>query len=118
VAQDDAVRAARMFQQLGIEVIGVVENMSYFVGDDGKEYDIFGRGGAEKMAQRLGLPYLGQLPIHMELRENSDAGDPTANFEGNETLKAELERLVDAFEKQVTVTSMRKQERTPTLTVR
>jgi len=118
VAQDDAVRAARMFQQLGIEVIGVVENMSYFVGDDGKEYDIFGRGGAEKMAQRLGLPYLGQLPIHMELRENSDAGDPTANFEGNETLKAELERLVDAFEKQVAVTSMRKQERTPTLTVR
>jgi ATP-binding protein involved in chromosome partitioning len=118
VAQDDAVRAARMFQQLGIEVIGVVENMSYFIGDDRKEYDIFGRGGAEKMAQRLGLPFLGQLPIHMELRENSDAGNPTANFEGNPTLKAELERLVDAFEKQVTVTSMRKQERTPTLTVR
>jgi ATP-binding protein involved in chromosome partitioning len=118
VAQDDAVRAARMFQQLGIEVIGVVENMSYFIGDDGKEYDIFGRGGAEKMAQRLGLPYLGQLPIHMELRANSDAGNPTANFEGNESLKTELERLVDAFEKQVQVTSMRRQDRTPTLTVR
>ncbi|MFG0276147.1 MAG: Mrp/NBP35 family ATP-binding protein [Phycisphaerales bacterium] len=118
VAQDDAVRAARMFQSLGIEVIGVVENMSYFIGDDGREYDIFGRGGAEKMAQRLGLPFLGQLPIHMELRANSDAGNPTANFEGNEALRAELERLVDAFEKQVTVTSMRKQERTPTLTVR
>lgn len=54
VAQDDAVRAAKMFEQLGIGVLGVVENMSYFIGDDGKEYDLFGRGGAERMAQRLG----------------------------------------------------------------
>src|SRR5690606_18243727 len=59
VAQDDAVRAARMFQQLNVDVLGVVENMSFFIGDDGKEYDIFGRGGAEAMAQRLNLPYLG-----------------------------------------------------------
>jgi len=118
VAQDDAVRAARMFQQLGVEVVGVVENMSYFVADDGKEYDIFGRGGAEKMAQRLALPYLGQLPIHMELRANSDAGDPTKNFEGSETLKTELEGLVDAFEKQCDLAGMRKRQRTPSLTVR
>jgi hypothetical protein len=54
-----------MFQQLGVEVLGVVENMSYFIGDDGKEYDIFGRGGAEQMAQRLGLPFLGAIPINM-----------------------------------------------------
>src|SRR5690606_4942682 len=83
VAQDDAVRATRMFQQLGIEVLGIVENMSSFIADDldpPREYDIFGRGGAQLMAQRLGLPFLGALPITIKLRENSDRGDPTANF--------------------------------------
>lgn len=81
VAQDDAVRAVRMFQTLHIEPLGVVENMSYFLGDDGKEYDLFGRGGAERMARRLGLPFLGAIPIRMALRMNSDAGDPSANFD-------------------------------------
>jgi ATP-binding protein involved in chromosome partitioning len=93
VAQDDAVRAVAMFRQLGVPVLGVVENMSYFVGDDGKEYDLFGKGGAAAMAGRLGLPVLGRIPIHMELRANSDAGDPTANFTGNPALARELESL-------------------------
>jgi ATP-binding protein involved in chromosome partitioning len=62
VAQDDALRAVRMFQQLDVEVLGIVENMSYFIGDDGKEYDIFGRGGAEQMAQRLGPALPGWHP--------------------------------------------------------
>ncbi len=103
VAQDDAVRAAGMFRQLNVPVLGVVENMSYFIGDDGKEYDIFGRGGAAQMATRLGLPLLGTIPIHMELRVNSDAGNPTANFTGNPRLAAELDamtqHLVDEVEK-------------------
>ncbi|MFG0257881.1 MAG: P-loop NTPase [Phycisphaerales bacterium JB043] len=115
VAQDDAVRAARMFQQLDIDVLGVVENMSYFIGDDGKEYDLFGRGGAERMAQRLGLAYLGQVPINTALRENSDSGDPSANFED-----AQLERAFGAMreivEKQVMVRAGRSTG--PTLTVR
>jgi ATP-binding protein involved in chromosome partitioning len=90
VAQDDAVRAAGMFKQLDVAVLGVVENMSYFIGEDGKEYDIFGRGGAAEMAERLVLPMLGTIPIHMELRANTDEGNPTANFEGNEKLAEEL----------------------------
>jgi ATP-binding protein involved in chromosome partitioning len=94
VAQDDAVRAAAMFRQLGVSVLGVVENMSYFIGDDGKEYDLFGRGGAAEMASRLHLPLLASVPIHMELRANSDAGNPTANFTGNPKLAHELELLV------------------------
>ncbi len=117
VAQDDAVRAVRMFQSLGVDVIGVVENMSYFIGDDGKEYDLFGRGGAEMMAQRMGLPFLGTLPIHTELRVNSDSGDASANFTGNPVLASELERLVDQLEKQVAIASQRRNAGTPTLTV-
>lgn len=117
VAQDDAVRATRMFQQLGIEVLGVVENMSVFVGDDGKEYDIFGRGGAEAMAQRLNVPFLGALPLTMALRKNSDSGDPTANFTAPGALGNSLLKLVDAVESQVALAAMRQGRSRPTLTI-
>jgi ATP-binding protein involved in chromosome partitioning len=122
VAQDDAVRAAAMFRQLGVEVLGVVENMSYFVGDDGKEYDIFGRGGAEKMAQRLGLPFLGAVPINMALRKNSDAGTPLANFDparaGGDALPRALEAFVRNVEGQLNLASLKQGRTRPTLTVR
>lgn len=121
VAQDDAVRAARMFQQLGIEVLGVVENMSFFVGDDGKVYDIFGKGGAETMAQRLGVPFLGAIPITMSLRANSDSGNPTANFEGgtpaDDRLKSSLQAVLGSFENQVALATMKSGQSRPTLTI-
>ena len=117
VAQDDAVRAARMFQQLGIDVLGVVENMSSFIGDDGKRYDIFGRGGAEQMAQRLGVPFLGALPITMALRKNSDDGNPTANFTGGGPLLEALDAMVTNVEKQVALASLRSGRARPTLKI-
>jgi len=121
VAQDDAVRAARMFEQLGVDVLGVVENMSYFVGDDGKEYDLFGRGGAENMARRLKAPFLGSVPITMSLRVNSDAGNPTANFTGTDKAGVELtkrlEALVDNVEGQVALAVLRQGQARPTFTV-
>jgi len=91
VAQDDARRAIRMFQQLGVDVLGIVENMSYFIGDDGKEYDIFGRGGAEGMAAAMNLPFLGAVPIHMQLRANADAGTPLENWK----ISQEITRALD-----------------------
>jgi ATP-binding protein involved in chromosome partitioning len=94
VALDDAIRAVRMFQQLGAPVLGIVENMSYFVAEGGVESDIFGRGGAQRAAQTLGLPFLGELPMFTELRVNSDAGNPTANFTGHPKLRESLERIV------------------------
>jgi ATP-binding protein involved in chromosome partitioning len=121
VALDDAIRAARMFQQLNIEVLGVVENMSSFVGDDGKVYDIFGKGGAEVMAQRLGVPFIGSVPITMSLRANSDSGDPTANFTGTDAagtrLKASLESLVQNLESQIALGAMRSGREKPVLTI-
>jgi len=118
VAQDDAVRAAKMFQQLGIEVLGVVENMSYFIGDDGNEYDIFGKGGAEKMAARLNVPFLGAVPITTALRKHSDSGDPSANFTGaGPVLKGALEGLVEAVERQVALAAVRQGKSTPTLKI-
>ncbi|HYO10619.1 MAG TPA: Mrp/NBP35 family ATP-binding protein [Tepidisphaeraceae bacterium] len=94
VALDDALRAVRMFQQLGAPVLGMVENMSYFVAPDGTVADIFGRGGAQRAARELDLPFLGEIPMFTELRINSDAGNPPANFEGTPTLRFALESLV------------------------
>ena len=118
VAQDDAVRAARMFQQLNVQVLGVVENMSYFIGDDGKEYDIFGRGGAEMMAQRLGLPFLGAIPISMKMREFCDAGEPVRNFtETEEGIRAALEEVGKRVEDEVAMRGLRKGAAGPVLNV-
>jgi len=106
VALDDAVRAIRMFQQLGAPVLGIVENMSYFIGADGSEHDIFGRGGAERAAQGLGLPYLGAIPMFTELRVNSDSGKPHTNFEGHPKLKASLEHVVTTLAGQISLRNL------------
>ncbi|MDP1661128.1 MAG: Mrp/NBP35 family ATP-binding protein [Phycisphaerales bacterium] len=120
VAQDDAVRALRMFQQLNVEVLGVVENMSYFLADDlspPREYDLFGRGGAQLMAQRTGVPFLGSVPITISLRKNSDSGDPSANFKGDTALSRALDGMVKSVEAQVALAGFRSGGRAPTLTV-
>jgi len=103
VALTDARRAVRMFQQLGVEILGVVENMSYFVCDHGSEYDIFGRGGAQVMAQQMGLPFLGDLPIDTFLRRNSDAGTPFDNFDAKSKSRGPLMVMADLLDKQVAV---------------
>jgi ATP-binding protein involved in chromosome partitioning len=103
LALADARRAVRMFQQLSVEILGVVENMSYFVCDHGTEYDIFGRGGAQVMAQEMGLPFLGELPIHTALRKNSDAGRPFANFAKTSPSRGPLLAMATLLDKQVAV---------------
>lgn len=116
VALDDAIRAVRMFQQLGTQVLGLVENMSYMVGPNGEEIDIFGRGGAERTAQELSLPYLGSLPLFPELRVNSDAGNPSANYENNPELADALNKIVKTLASQVSLRNM--QSSGPELTIR
>lgn len=75
-AQRVAQRAAFMARKVNLAVKGVIENMSWFTGDDGKRYDIFGSGGGEDLATRLGVPLLGAVPLTTELREGSDTGNP------------------------------------------
>jgi ATP-binding protein involved in chromosome partitioning len=101
VALDDAVRALRMFEQLHTSILGVVENMSYLVAPDGSEIDLFGRGGAEKAAQKFGVPFLGALPLYPELRVNSDSGTPVKNFEGHPGLARALKGIVENLAGQI-----------------
>jgi ATP-binding protein involved in chromosome partitioning len=92
VALDDAIRAVRMFQQLGAPILGVVENM---------RGEMFGSGGAEQAAARMSLPFLGALPAIAALRENSDAGKPEANFTGDARLSAALIGIVQNLASEV-----------------
>lgn len=115
VALDDCIRAVRMFQQLGSPMLGIVENMSYLVLPGGGITDIFGRGGAEKAAGELGLPFLGALPLFPELRVNSDSGNPTANFEGTPELRAALESIAGKLAGEVSRQNMGTQP--PTLEI-
>src|ERR1700719_1352038 len=77
VALIDARKAATMFEKVNVPVLGLVENMSYFVSpSDNKRYEIFGSGGGEREAKRLRVPLLGQIPIDIATREAGDRGQP------------------------------------------
>lgn len=117
VALMDARRAVRMFQQLGVEILGVVENMSAFVCEHGTTYDIFGRGGAQMMAQEMGLPFLGDLPLSTPLRKNSDAGAPFANFEPGSPSLNPLTAIVNTFLGQMQLRHTKPGPRVPTLQI-
>ncbi len=75
-AQSVAQRAAAMAEKVRIEVRGVIENMSWFTGDDGRRYELFGSGGGAELAERLGVPLLAEIPLVSALREGGDVGTP------------------------------------------
>lgn len=78
----DARRGVAMFKRVNVPVLGVVENMSYFLCPScGTRSDIFGHGGAQQEAGRLGVPFLGEVPLHMTIREKSDSGLPVVATE-------------------------------------
>ncbi|MCU0831739.1 MAG: Mrp/NBP35 family ATP-binding protein [Rhizobiaceae bacterium] len=78
----DARRGVAMFRKVNVPILGIVENMSYFIAPDtGKRYDIFGHGGAKAEASRISVPFLGEIPLDMMIRENSDAGMPVTAAE-------------------------------------
>jgi ATP-binding protein involved in chromosome partitioning len=73
----DARRGVAMFQKVNVPILGVIENMSYFLCPScGARSDIFGHGGAREEATRIGVPFLGEIPLHMEIREKADSGMP------------------------------------------
>jgi ATP-binding protein involved in chromosome partitioning len=75
-AQKVAQRAAAMAEKVDLDVLGVIENMSWFEGDDGKRYELFGAGGGAALAKQLGVPLLGRIPLVVALREGGDDGRP------------------------------------------
>jgi len=81
IALSDVKRGIRMFDKLKVPVLGLVDNMSFFESDDGKNYNIFGEGGVEKVARDYKKNFLGKVPINIDLRVAADSGKPL--FEKN-----------------------------------
>ncbi len=76
VALLDVKRGIKMFDKLGVKILGLVDNMSYFTGDDGKKYKIFGEGGVKKTAKEFEKEFLGEIPINPEVGKTGDEGKP------------------------------------------
>ena len=76
LALQDVKRGIKMFDKLGVKIIGLIDNMSHFVGDDGKKYPIFGEGGVEKTAKEFKKEFLGEIPIDPEVGKQGDLGIP------------------------------------------
>ena len=94
VALIDARKAATMFEKVNVPLLGLIENMSYFLcPSDGKRYDIFGSGGGEREAKRLRVPLLGQVPIDIATREAGDKGMPIANEEKSSPVAEEFHKI-------------------------
>jgi ATP-binding protein involved in chromosome partitioning len=72
----DARKGVKMFEEVRVPVLGIIENMSFFVGDDGKRYEIFRSGGGRRLADEIGVPFLGELPIDPAVAACGDAGEP------------------------------------------
>ncbi len=74
----DVKRGIQMFEKTGVRILGLIDNMSYFKGDDGKDYKIFGEGGVKKTATEFNKDYLGEIPLHQDIRASADKGEPLA----------------------------------------
>src|SRR5438552_14612192 len=96
VALIDARKAASMFEKVNVPLLGLIENMSYFVSpSDQKRYDIFGSGGGEREAKRLRVPLLGQIPIDIATREAGDRGQPIVAEDPQSAVSAEVLKIAD-----------------------
>ena len=101
IALLDVKRGIKMFDKLGVKILGLVDNMSYFIGDDGKKYKIFGEGGVKKTADELEKEFLGEIPIDPKVGQDGDKGKPIVEAEpGHEISKLYLnyaKKIKDIF---------------------
>lgn len=100
VALIDARKAGSMFEKVNVPVLGIIENMSYFISpSDGKRYDIFGSGGGAREAARLRVPLLGEIPIDIQLRESGDKGCPIVLEDPNNPASKAFLKIADQLKK-------------------
>jgi ATP-binding protein involved in chromosome partitioning len=104
VAVQDATRAVVMFEKLQVPVLGIVENMTYFEPpDDGRRYDLFGRGGGRDAAERLGLEFLGEIPFAYET--DPQAGVPLVRRDPRAPAARAIQMIAERLAAQTTATS-------------
>jgi len=108
VSVADVRRALRMFETVAIPVLGVVENMSYFIAPDtGNRYDIFGEGGGQRLAQTYGVPFLGAIPLGIEVREGGDRGRPIVVSQPDSPQARAFQHVAEEVARQVSIEAMK-----------
>ena len=108
VAVMDVRRALRMFETVAVPVLGVVENMSYFIAPDtGVRYNIFGEGGGQKLAEQYGVPFLGAVPLGQEVREGGDKGVPVVVSQPESVQAQAFRTVAEEVARQVSIEAMK-----------
>jgi ATP-binding protein involved in chromosome partitioning len=108
VAIADVRRALRMFETVAVPVLGVVENMSYFIAPDtGNRYNIFGEGGGQKLAEMYGVPFLGAVPLGMDVREGGDNGVPVVVSNPDSLQAKAFRQVAEEVARQVSIEAMK-----------
>lgn len=103
VALADVKKGINMFRKVEVPILGVVENMSYFIAPDtGKEYDIFGKGGGKQMAKQMDVPFLGEIPLEQATRESGDKGTPIVISNPDSPVSKALKEITDKLVRQLT----------------
>ena len=108
VSLADVRRALAMFEQVAVPVLGLVENMSYFIAPDtGNRYDIFGQGGGTTFADTYGIPFLGEIPLGMEVRESGDKGIPIVIAEPDSPQSKAFRKVAEEVARQISIEAMK-----------
>lgn len=108
VSLSDVRRAVKMFETVNIPILGVIENMSYFIAPDtGNKYEIFGRGGGQKLCDEYGLNFLGEVPMGMEVREGGDKGVPVVVSAPESPQSAAFRKVAEEVARQVSIEAMK-----------
>ena len=108
VSLSDVRRAVKMFETVNVPVLGVIENMSYFIAPDtGNRYEIFGKGGGEKLATEYGLNYLGDIPMGIEVREGGDKGTPVVVSAPDSPQAQALRKVAEEVARHVSIEALK-----------
>lgn len=108
VALADVRRALRMFETVSVPILGVVENMSYFVAPDtNQRYNIFGEGGGERLAEQYGVPFLGGVPLGIDVREGGDQGTPVVIGHPDSPQAMAFRRVAEELARQVSIEALK-----------
>jgi ATP-binding protein involved in chromosome partitioning len=109
VALLDSRKGLKMFEQLGVPVLGIIENMSYFIPPDlpDRQYDIFGSGGGERTANELGVDLLGCVPLEIPLREGGDSGVPIVVSQPESASAQALKNIAGQIAAKISVAALR-----------
>ena len=108
VSLSDVRRAVKMFEQVNVPVLGVIENMSYFIAPDtGNKYEIFGKGGGQKLCDEYGLNLLGEIPLGMEVREGGDTGVPVVVSFPDSPQSVAFRHVAEEVARQISIEAMK-----------